>query len=108
MKLRFDVSEWTYRDVVDLEEAGFDLGEVQKVLARGGNVPVRLAVTLVWLIHRKQEPAFTLADAMALPMTEELDLEVVEVDETPKGGSGEPSSPPSVSELDGHRSKLKR
>lgn len=108
MKLRFDPSEWTFGDVVDLEEAGFELPQVQKLLTGGGTVPVRLAVTLIWLIHRKQEPAFTLTDAMALPMNEPLDIEVVEVDESPKGGSGDSRSLHSVSAPGGPPKKSKR
>ncbi len=109
MKIRFDPTEFTYGDAVALDEEGFNLDEVGKLLAAGkAEVPLRLAVVLIWLIHRKQEPTFTLADAMAMPITETLDFEVVEVDDNPKGDGGAVSSLRSVSGQGGSPKKSKR
>lgn len=95
MKLRVDINELTYGDAVDLEEAGFPLAKVQELMA-AGEVPVRLAVVLIWIVRRKQEPMFTLADAMAMPMNEPLEVDVVEGD-SPKGSGPDGDSPGSAS-----------
>lgn len=99
MKLRVDMSQFTFGDAVELEEQGFTLGKVQQLLA-SGEVPVRLALVLVWLFRRKEEPAFTLDDAKNMPIAEGLDIELVGDDTDPKA---EPAdvSPLSASEPDG-------
>lgn len=99
MKLRVDMSQFTFGDAVELEEQGFTLRQMQESLA-AGEVPVRLAVVLIWLFRRKEEPTFTLDDAKNVPLLDGLDIEVVGDDADPKA---EPAagSPPSASAPDG-------
>lgn len=96
MKLRFDQSQFTFGDAIDLEESGYSLADVQRLFA-AGEVPARLAAVLVWLVRRKEEPTFTFEDAKALPI-EELEVEIVGGEGGPKGAPSNGASPPSVSE----------
>jgi hypothetical protein len=96
-----DPAEFTLGDALDIEEAGFDLSELGRLVA-GGRVPIKFAVLLIWIMRRREDPSFTYDDARALRVTE-LEVEMVEVPESPKDGSGGGVSPPSVSQLDGPR-----
>lgn len=95
MKLRVDMSQFTFGDAIDLEEQGFTLKECQRLIT-AGEVPVKLAVVLMWIFHRKQEAGFTYEDAAATPITDGLDLEMVGDDTDPKANPGN-DSPPSAS-----------
>jgi hypothetical protein len=95
MKLRVDMTQFTFGDAIDLEEQGFTLKECQRLIT-SGEVPVKLAVVLMWIFRRKEEPTFTYADAAATPITDGLDLDMVGDDTDPKADPGD-DSPPSAS-----------
>jgi hypothetical protein len=103
MKLRVDMSQFTFGDAIDLEEHGFALTQVQKLIS-AGEVPVKLAVVLIWIFRRKEEPTFTFDDAKNTPMADGLELEVVGDDVDPKAEPGD-DLPPSASEQDGPQPK---
>lgn len=99
MKLRVDMTQFVYGDVIDVEEHGFSLAQMQKLIS-AGEVPVKLAVLLIWIFRRKEEPTFTYDDAKNVPLMDGIELEVVGDDTDPKAEPDD-DSPPSVSAPDG-------
>jgi hypothetical protein len=103
VKIRLDPDELTLGDAEDIEAAGFDLAGLGR-LVETGKVPLKLAVLLVWITGRKVDPSFTYEDARALKVTE-LEIELVEVADSPKGGPTAVASLPSVSPPAGSRKR---
>jgi hypothetical protein len=98
-KLRFNPNDFTLGELEDFEEAtGTTLGDAllpKKVVGANGkqvrdergrpveevNLTAKSLVTLVWLMRRREDESFTLADARKTKISE---LEIVGVEEDPK------------------------
>lgn len=57
----------TLGDIEDFEAAS---GVPMAALQDGGTLPFRAVVALVWVIHRQEQPTFTLDDARRLRMAD--------------------------------------
>lgn len=65
-QLTFDLDQLTLGDIVDVEDvAGISLQGLDM-----RNLPMKAVVALLWIFKRKQDPAFTYADARAMPVSE--------------------------------------
>lgn len=76
MKLCIDLNTFTFGDMIDLEEAGGSLANMQSA---------KSIVALVWLTRRREDPTFTIDDAKKLSVGE-VEIEVAEESADPKDG----------------------
>lgn len=85
IKIRVDMAKWLVRDQIDLEGNGFTVRQMREAID-SGEVPTKLAMTLVWLFRRKTEPFFSWENALDIPWAEleGMEIEVVEDATDPK------------------------
>lgn len=76
MKIVVDLKTFLTGDLIDLEEAGGSLTDMQSA---------KTIVALIWLTRRKEDPTFTFEDAKKIPVGE-LDISVAEGVADPKEG----------------------
>lgn len=78
MKVHVDLAALTLGDLIDLEDAGGSLADMQSA---------KTIVAMVWLMRRREDPTFTLADARNVSVAD-LDITVVDGNGAadPKGG----------------------
>ena len=81
-RLKVDEGSLTLRDLLDFEEyAGVRLSEAFS----NGHTPIKAAAALLWVVKRKDNPDFTIDDALDTRI-DELEVELVATD-PPKGDS---------------------
>lgn len=76
MKIRLDLSEWTMGDVADLEHAAEMSWSRIAAAMSSGDMPYTLVIALAYIARRREDSAFTLADARSLKVSE-FEIEVV-------------------------------
>lgn len=77
MKIEFNVDDLTLGEAEDLEEyLGMGLDEIGAAL-KGGQASTKMVTALVWIAKRKEEPAFTLAQARNVKVAE-LEFDTVQ------------------------------
>lgn len=74
MKITVDLNTFTLGDLIDLEDAGGSLTDLQSA---------RTIVALVWLVRRREDPTFTIEQAKATPVNE-LDIAIAGESTDPK------------------------
>lgn len=80
MRLEFDLDSLTMQDAADLEEhAGVPIEDVAKRLKN--KPPMKLIIVCLWIMERKRNPRFTLADTRNLKFS---DIEFEDEAPTPK------------------------
>lgn len=109
MKVRVDFGKFSYGDAIDLEDVGFPVTSLRALLTSTNGtgevaVPFKLAVVLLWIFRRKEEPGLTLEQVMAEPIDGELVFELVGDSANPKAGRNG-TSPRSASAPAGRRKK---
>lgn len=71
MRISLDVESMTLREVEDFEVAsGLTIGDI----GPGKKTPARALRAIVWIVQRRQDPAFTFEDAGEVRITD-LDFE---------------------------------
>lgn len=90
MQVEFDINDLSLGDAEDLEEyTGLSVMELDGAL-RAGKVSTRVVTGIIWIMKRREDPSFTLAQARAIKFAE---LEV-EVPKAPAAdGAAAPASP---------------
>jgi hypothetical protein len=68
-----NIDDMTLGDLEDLEEAtGMAFSDIESTLSQAGDKmpPIKVVKAIIWILRRKTDPAYTLADTASVKLTE--------------------------------------
>lgn len=78
----FDLDKVTVGDIVDIEET---VGMAWDDIVDMDSPPTKVLLAMLWIVKRRDNPAFTLDDARATPLA---DVQALTVGADPTGAAG--------------------